>query len=60
MEQTKRIGLFLVPVVAGLLGLLWYQTQRTGGQIGEGSVVQSGEVAPATGPALDQAHKPLM
>ena len=50
MEQTKRIGLFLVPVVAGLLGLWWYQAQRTGGQIGEGSVVQSGEVAPATGP----------
>ncbi|QIK41005.1 Ig-like domain-containing protein [Pontivivens nitratireducens] len=49
MEQTKRIGLFLVPVVAGLLGLWWYQAQRTGGQIGEDPVVQSGEVAPGTG-----------
>lgn len=48
MEQTKRIGLFLVPVVAGLLGLWWYQAQRTGGQIGEDPVVQSGEVAPGT------------
>ncbi|WP_185804905.1 LysM peptidoglycan-binding domain-containing protein [Pontivivens nitratireducens] len=48
MEQTKRIGLFLVPVVAGLLGLWWYQAQRTGGQIGEAPVVQSGEVAPET------------